>query len=374
MSPCVFLAISSKKQNNGFLYLKNYFISGNINSVNFTRLRMNLINTIHRMSIQLVFLILLTCSTRAVSDNASNSKLILIVTSSDSPFYTPTREAFEQSLKHSLSDNGLKCDFRKVYLTGNTTKDNQALQSQENAHPQLVLSLGTLATVDLFNLHSSIPTLFSSILDPVSLGVVKTNREPGSNFTGTVLLVDPGKQLETLQLADPLVKRVGVLYTNNDPTSVPFLKKAELAASNLHMTLVSEPVSSGDDIDSDLNKLNGSVDAMWVIADPASTGPDALQATLTYCSARKLPILGLSSATVHAGALISLSPNITDLGALTAEMASSILSGNTQPATLSVRGPRATILSINLDVANKLGIHVPSDLLHLADDVVDSNK
>lgn len=342
--------------------------------MNRTRFRMNLIDQVKRISLQLVFLILLTCSTRAVSDNANSSRLILIVTSSDSPFYTPTRKAFEQSLKNSFSDNGIKVDFRKVYLTGDNSKDNHTLQTQINAHPQLILSLGTASTVDLYNLHTSIPTLFSSILDPVSLGVVKSDKAPGSNFTGTVLLVDPGKQLETLQLADPQVKRVGVLYTNNDPTSVPFLKKAELAATNLHISLVTEPVTTDDDIKSDLNKLNGNVDAMWIIADPASTGAEALQDTLSFCTARKLPILGLSGATVHAGALISLSPNITDLGALTAEMASSIMSGNTHPATLPVRGPRATILSINLNVANKLGIHIPSDLLHLADDVVDSNK
>lgn len=299
---------------------------------------------------------------------------ILIVKSSDSSFYAPTLKGFISGLQRREQGNGISIHFQTMALTGEKRNDAHALQERLKQKSRLIVTLGTDATVMTASMHPSIPALFTLVLDPISLGIAKSLDDPGGDFSGVTLLVNPGKQLEILQEADPSVKRVGVLYTNDDPTSIAFLKQADTAAKQLNLTLKTAAVNPSDQITSVLKQFDNQVDALWIIADPSSTGANSLSATLAYARIHKLPVLGLSSATVHAGALAALSPNMEDLGDETADMAVGILNGEQTPAVMRVRGPLRTLLCLNLDAARALSIKLPSEMLHLADEVVDSSR
>ncbi len=301
------------------------------------------------------------------SEAAGSVAHVLVVVSSNSPFYQPPLQGFEQGLIKREQANELKLNFQQYIITGNKKQDTARLSQLLQAKPVLIATIGSDATLDIAALHPSVPTLFCMILNPVSLGVAHSLHAPGGNFTGTTLLIDPGKQLETLQIADPLVKRVGVLYSPNDPTSASFVAQADMEAKTLGMAVVAEPVSQSTAPQQALNALKGKVDALWVIADLASTGSSALEATLNFAQKGKLPVLGLSQVTVEQGALLALSPDYQKLGDLTAEMAAAVLSGGMQPANMPVRSPRATVLAINIKTARALQLNLPADLLHLAD-------
>jgi putative ABC transport system substrate-binding protein len=295
---------------------------------------------------------------------------VLVVKSRDNVFYSPTLQGFVNGLK---ARGYGAIDIDVIALTGDPDKDQQSVREHLQKNNDLIFSLGTDATRALSDAHPKCPVLFSLILDPISLGVVKSLAQPGGNFTGTTLLVDPGKQFDALQQADPQVKRVGVLYTAGDAASLAFLSQAQLEAKNLNMEIVAKPVSPADTTQPILEQLAGQVDAFWLIVDPASAGAKALAETLDVAQAHHLPVLGTSSAHVRAGALVGLSANLKDLGDVSAEMAVPLLEGTSSPAQMSVRGPRQTTLSVNLVTAEAIGIKVPYSMLHLADEVIDAN-
>ncbi|WP_075060773.1 ABC transporter substrate-binding protein [Chthonomonas calidirosea] len=299
---------------------------------------------------------------------------ILLIRSSNNAFYDPTQKGFLQSLKRQEQMLNISAKVNIISLSGSQDTDQKMIEQALNQHPQLIVTLGTDATIETSAVHPDVPVLFTLVLNPVALGVVKSLDAPGTNFSGTTLLVSPGKQLEALLQVDPQVSRVGAIYTQGDPVSQAFLEAAQSDAQQLHITLVTIAVKSGDPPSTALQSLDGKVDALWTIADPASSGPQALQATLAYAHAHNLPVLGLSGATVHEGALLALFPDLEDEGALTAEMAGYLLSGSQKIEQLRVRGPRKVLLCINLDVARALKIKVPNDVLHLADEVVDSER
>lgn len=111
---------------------------------------------------------------------------------------------------------------------------------------------------------------------------------------------------------------------------------------------------------------------MWLIPDPASAGAPALARTLEWARARKLPVLGASSGTVRAGALLALSASIEDNGDVLAEMAVNLLDGRATCKEMRVRGPRRTLLTLNLQTAQQLDLLVSPSILQSADEVIDA--
>jgi ABC-type uncharacterized transport system substrate-binding protein len=65
-----------------------------------------------------------------------------------------------------------------------------------------------------------------------------------------------------------------------------------------------------------------------------------------------LPVLGDSSGTVHAGALVALSADLDSIGTSSAEMAVQILEQHASPAQMRVRPPSKTILSVNMNAVS----------------------
>ncbi len=309
----------------------------------------------------------------ADSDAKESRQRVVIVKSRDNAFYAPTAQGFINGLKSRGYRSGERIEIHTIALTGKPEADMHLLQDENQKHPALFLSLGTDATRLLAALKPSVPVFFSLVLNPVTLGVVHSMEAPGGNFTGTTLLVSPGKQFDALMQIKSL-RRIGVLYTDEDTTSLALIEEARGEAKQLNVELIAVAVKEKQTSHDALNQLSGQVDALWVIPDPASTSPQAFMDTLEFAKAHKLPVLGASSAMVHAGALASLSANLEDLGDVTAEMASHALDGSEAPAQMRVRGPRKTVLTISIQAAREAGIKLPDAILHLADEVIDTSK
>lgn len=302
---------------------------------------------------------------------ARAAERILVVETRNTSFYNQAVDGFQRGLA-ARGYGGSQVDIATLALTENSADNSKKIADQLQKKNQMIVTFGTDATSAVMDAHPDVPVVFGMVLDPVALGAVKSLDSPGGGYTGTTLLVNAGKQIDALLQAVPGVHRVGVLYTAGDETSQNFLDQARRDAQSLNAQIVGEQVSNGMSTEQALSKLDNQIDAIWVIPDPASAGPDAFSQTMAYATSHHLPVLGSSSAMVKAGALLALSADISDAGDLTAEMASQILAGTATSAQMAVRAPRKTILSINLDAARALRITVPDSLLHLADEVIDS--
>jgi putative ABC transport system substrate-binding protein len=320
-----------------------------------------------------IVILLLFPLPRLQADNSPRQRIVVVKTR-DMAFYNPTVDAFTRGLKSRGYDTDKGIKIVVVALSGKADQDTALVRDQLANKPQLVVTLGTDATLLLSKANSTVPVLFSMVLDPVSLGVVKSLDSPGGNFSGTTLLVSPGKQIDALLQAAPLAHRIGVLYTEGDRTSLAMLEEARQDAKRLSAEIVAVAMTDGkQNTKQTLDQLQGKVDALWLIPDPASSGSQALIDTMDFAKAHHLPVLGASSGTVRNGALLALSANLQDLGDNTAEMAARILDGNATPAQMRVRGPRRTTLSLNLEAARSLQISISDSVLHLADEVIDAH-
>ncbi len=299
---------------------------------------------------------------------------IVVIKTRDIPFYAPSVQGLIDGLKSKGYRVKDRLDLRVVALSGKSQADKALIEQQFASRPDLIVTFGTDATRLTADQKPTMPILFSMVLDPVSLGIVKSLESPSGNFTGVTLPVSPGKQLDALLQTVPNVRRVGLLYTDRDPTSLAFLTEAKEDAKRLNVEITAVPVQPVQSARDALNQFAAVPDALWLLPDPASSGSQAVKETLEYARLHHLPVLGTSNGTVRAGALLALSANLEDQGSSVAEMAARILGGIETPAQMRVRGPRRTVLTLNLVTAHSLGIAIPKEVLHLADEVIDADQ
>jgi putative ABC transport system substrate-binding protein len=299
---------------------------------------------------------------------------IVVIKTRDFPFYLPAVQGLIDGLKSKGYRIRERLDLKIIALTGKIDSDRVLIAAQVSSKPDLIVTLGTDATRLTADQKPAMPVLFGMVLDPVRLGVVGSIETPGGNFTGITIPVSPGKQLDALLQTAPAVRRIGLLYTDQDPTSIAFLSDAKEDAKRLHVEISAIAVPPSQSARDALKQFPNPPDAIWLLPDPASSAPQALKETLEYANTQHIPVLGTSSATVHAGAIVALSANLEDQGSGIAEMAARILDGTETPAHMRIRGPRRTVLTLNLVTSRKLGIAIPKEVLHLADEVVDADQ
>jgi ABC-type uncharacterized transport system substrate-binding protein len=70
---------------------------------------------------------------------------------------------------------------------------------------------------------------------------------------------------------------------------------------------------------------------------------------------------------VKVGALASITPDYTDIGRQSCEMANAMNSGNLNLAFVNIVEPAKFNLSINLKTARKIGLSISNDILESAD-------
>jgi putative ABC transport system substrate-binding protein len=97
----------------------------------------------------------------------------------------------------------------------------------------------------------TIPIVFATHADPVSVGHVASLARPGGNATGlSIILTDlVPKELEVMKQALPRMKRIGVLLSLTAPSRRPGADALAAAAPKLGVALHTVPVQTADDFD-----------------------------------------------------------------------------------------------------------------------------
>lgn len=81
-----------------------------------------------------------------------------------------------------------------------------------------------------------------------------------------------------------------------------------------------------------------------------------------------MPVIGLSSTYTKAGAFVSFEGNYHDIGSQVGEIALRVLGGE-KPENIAPARPRTVQFSLNLLVAERMGITIPSDIIKESSEV-----
>lgn len=233
-------------------------------------------------------------------------------------------------------------------MEGNLERGHEITKKILENKPQVVLAVGVQAAAVARDDLKSIPVVFAVVANPESSGLVGV-----SNLTGVSLVIPVRTQLLTLKSIVPKVTRVGVIY--NPRKTGAIIEEAFKAAKELGFVLIASKVDAKEDVPKALRAFSEGVDAFWMVPDPTVVSPESFRLILDFTFEKKVPFLAYAKPLVDQGALVSLAPSYSGMGAQACSIAKQVL-GGASISKIPVAAPKGLELTFNLNTAKRIGV------------------
>jgi putative ABC transport system substrate-binding protein len=216
---------------------------------------------------------------------------------------------------------------------------------------------------------TQIPIVFTTVGDPVGLGLIHTFAHPGGNITGVgdLHLELGAKRLEVFREIIPGLHRVLFPYHSTDVYAMAEVQELRLAAQRLGIVLVERPLRTQEEAQATLATVkHGEVDG---ILAPRCCGLNIPGFVLEATSQRGIPTMFEGAYWVERGALAGYGQDFYVSGQMAARLVDKIFKGE-KPAEIPVEVNAKLEYVINLKVAKALGLTIPPEVLYRADRLI----
>src|SRR5215468_9479936 len=297
---------------------------------------------------------------------------VLMPVGSDDPDGVAEMAALRQGLTEHGWIEGRNIDIAVGWPGGSIELVEALAKELVGAKPDVLLSRSTPITAALKKESGVTPIVFVNIPEPVEQGFVQSLARPGGNITGfTNFEASVGsKMLQLLKEIDPRIVRVVVIY---NPQTAPFaglyVRPMQSAVASLGVETIATPVQSNSDIEAAMTAL-ARLPGSGLVAIPDTFTIERRDLIIALAERMRLPALFGSRFFTRSGGLMAYTVDSRDLMHRAANYVDRILRG-AMPAELPVQQPTRFQLMINLKTAKTLGLQVPTQLLALADEVIE---
>ena len=237
--------------------------------------------------------------------------------------------------------------------------------------PVDVLVCPNAAAVDAARqVTSTIPIIFVTVANPITMGFAESLRRPGANLTGPSQLAPgvTGKRLQLLREIDPRIARVGVFRSPENQTSAGQWQDTQEAAQILGLQLLPLDVRQPADFESAFAvALSEGAHALFLPI--AQLLMPQMPRIAQFAAAHRIPAMAFQREFPDAEGLMSFGASIPALYRRAAYYVDKILKGDT-PAEIPVEQPTTFDFIINLRAAQAMGLTIPHHVLLQATEVI----
>jgi putative tryptophan/tyrosine transport system substrate-binding protein len=218
---------------------------------------------------------------------------------------------------------------------------------------------------------STIPIVFGVAEDPVRVGLVTSLARPGGNVTG---ISDDAAALSTKRLGllrqlSPQLRRVAMLWNKDDLGMSLRYKASATAANEIGVDVQALGVREPDDFNEAFAAMDREKpDAILMVSDSLTLLNR--KRVIDFAAANRLPAIYEADSIVHDGGLMSYGADPRESFDRAAALVDRIFKG-AKPADLPVEEPTRYLFVINLKTAKMMNLAVPSNLVALADEVIE---
>jgi putative tryptophan/tyrosine transport system substrate-binding protein len=235
----------------------------------------------------------------------------------------------------------------------------------------VIAALTTPSAIAAKAATATIPIVFTTIADPVRIGLVASLNRPGGHLTGVTFLnveIVP-KMLELLHEMVPTATTMAALVNPTNPNADTWSTGLQAAARTLGLELNVLRVSTERDIDRAFATLIPlRVGGLVIVNDIFLITREEQLAALAL--RHGVPTIFQTRASVIAGGLMSYAGSASDAYRQAGVYTGRVLKGE-KPADLPVVQSTKVELILNLKTAKTLGITVPLPLSGRADEIIE---
>jgi putative ABC transport system substrate-binding protein len=266
----------------------------------------------------------------------------------------PYRQAFN-AFNEVLHEK--KGPLRTVeYILGKEEGERIA-QQVATEKPLLVLVVGPEASRFAEEQIRGIPVVLSMVLHPQSFA--------GPNVTWVSLEIPARIKLEGIRKILPAAKRIGLVYSAG---STALYREVAKEGEGVGFQVVGKEIESGKEFPEAFRDIARRIDLFLMLPDPKIYFPKSIEYLLNEALKSGVPVIGLAASYTRAGALCSFEADYPDVGRQAGELAIRIIDGE-KPSMIPPSVPRRVNTSLNLVVAERLGITIAPQVIQEARDV-----
>ena len=267
----------------------------------------------------------------------------------------PALDSIEQGIKDYLGEQGINAVYETQTANGEISTASSIAQLFQTEGKDIVVGIATPTAQALANVFQDIPVVYATVTDPESAGLVGL-----PNVCGTSDMVPVGEQLRIIEEVTG-AKRLGMVYTSAESNGITLMETMRKACEEKGIELVTASVSNSAEVMMAAQSIIDRVDAMYVSTD--NTVISAIASLSEVCSSNNVPLFS-SDTTSSFGTEVLMAGGFDyyQSGRLTGEIIKRVLDGE-KPEDIGTVYLDKLEIYINLDVAEKLGISIPDDII-----------
>jgi putative ABC transport system substrate-binding protein len=265
---------------------------------------------------------------------------------------------------------GRNLELLEKYSEGKTELLPDLSKELADANVDVIVTISDPAARAASTAAPTTPIVMVVGSDPVSTGLVASFAHPGGKLTGIYLQAGEGdaKRLQLLTEAIPGARRFGYLeMAYNQHTQIA--EDITRAARQLGIELTALWISGPNDYAAAFETMRQAGDAGVVIGAAQPLGSDAQRVAATAMQ-HQLPTICEWAYMAHVGCVLAYGHDLAYAHRRIGEYVARILKG-AAASELPVEQPDAWKLTVNSQVAKKLGLQLPSAILARADEVIE---
>ena len=304
-------------------------------------------------------------------DTDGDLPTIGIVSISDHTSLVMIRDAIEEQLAADGYIDGETVTIDYQSAQGQASNLKTICQKFTSKNYDMIIAIATPSAQMALGETTEIPIVFSAVTDPVSAELVDSMEQPGGNVTGTSDAVSASQIMDLARKLTPDIKTIGAVYCTSEINSLSVIEDLKAYAAEHDLTVVEAPITTGSELKDAATSLVGKVDAVFSPID--NEVANSMPAITQVLDAAQIPFYVSADSMVMDGGFATYGINYVALGTETALMAADILEG-AYPGTMPVRTIDDLQIYINTDVAERIGVEIPQDILDQATVFTDDNS
>jgi putative ABC transport system substrate-binding protein len=280
-------------------------------------------------------------------------------------------DAFREGLREHGYEEGRNIVIEYRWADGKYERFPALVAELIAAKVEVIVTAGTPAALAMKKATTTVPLVMVAVGDPVGTGLVPSLARPGANLTGLSSVAPDleGKRLQLLREVVPALSHVAMFINSLNPFHVSSMRQARAAAQTMGIKLQLHDIRKSEDLDDAFAAIRKErPDAVLILADRVFL--HNRERMIDFTKEQRLPNVNAYKELVEVGGLMSYGPSYEDMHKRAAIYVDKILKG-AKPADLPIEQPSKFTFIVNLKAAKALGVTVPSQLLGLADELID---
>ena len=306
--------------------------------------------------------------TAADSEANGQTATIAIIRAADWIGSEWSEDAIRVGLQEQGLEEGRDYRFSVSSAQGDLATIPALLDQAVDARAKVIVTLQDPTLKVALQRVKTVPIVFHVLADPFAAGAGTSDSRHLPNVTGVYSpgLGDPEqeKRIELIRRIVPRARRVGVLFSSDEPYAVAMKDKMIAAGRRARLEVVAVPVTNMNEGAQATTSLVGRrVDAIEIFGNTAHA---AFPSIMQVARQSKVPVFSPSPFEMLKGATAAIYPDFAEGGIVAGQMIGRVIKGE-RPGTIPFFKVEKTKTSVSSENAKTANVTIPPDVAKQAD-------